>query len=145
MSLWLPASIRDELVRWSAAEHPQEACGLLLGTRSPRVGEYRVHSARRAANVAPAPRTRRFEVAPLDLLEADRAARAAQLEVVGIWHSHPERSAEASEQDRRGAYAGWAYLILGAGGELRAWQLHGEQLEQLEVCEGAALSADRTP
>ena len=126
MTVRLPAQVGERLAVWSAAEHPLEACGLLLGERTE--GEFRVSRAVLAANVAEGPRTRRYEVAPGDLVSADRAARAAGLEIVGVWHSHPERPARPSEHDRKGAYPGWTYLILGADGELTAWRLRDEEL-----------------
>ena len=145
MAVVLPAALRDQLVAWSAAEHPREACGLLIGTRV--AGEWRVRRVLPAANIAPAPRTRRYEVAPLDLLEADRVARASGQELVGVWHSHPGRSARPSERDRRGAYPGWAYVILGGQGELRAWHLREQALVELPLASRASplLSAGRTP
>lgn len=142
MALALPAALRAKLAAWSADEHPREACGLLLGWRDGDA--YRVTRACSATNIAPEPRTRRYEVEPADLLRADQQARAAGLELVGVWHSHPDRSARPSERDLRGAYAGWAYLILGAGDELRAWHLRSGELVELSLA-ASDLSAARVP
>ena len=142
MAVLIPAALRAQLAAWSANEHPREACGLLLGERAGDA--YQVTRVCSTANIAPEPRTRRFEVAPADLLRADQRARAAGLELVGVWHSHPDRSARPSEQDRRGAYAGWAYLILGAGDELRAWHLRAGELVELPLA-SSDLSAVRVP
>ena len=121
MSLVLPAEVRAQLFAWSAVEHPLEACGLLIGERVE--GEFRVAHAVRAANVAPASRTRRFEVDPVAVVAADDEARAAGLELIGVWHSHPDRPAQPSEHDVRGAQAGWVHVILGAANELSAWSV----------------------
>lgn len=104
------------------ARAPREACGLLVGRRHNDVVEVlEVHPAQ---NIALAPE--RYEVDPADNLETQRLARARDLEVVGVWHSHPEGPATPSESDRREALPGWVYVIVDArSGECRAW-LAGE-------------------
>src|SRR5205823_732579 len=73
---------------------PEECCGFLLGRLSePR----RVEEAKRAKNVAVADRSRRYEIDPLELLHADDDARARGLDLVGIYHSHPNHPAAPSE------------------------------------------------
>ncbi len=84
---------------------PEECCGFLLGHVSePR----RVEEAKRAKNVAVADRTRRYEIDPLELLHADDDARTRGLDLVGIYHSHPNHPAAPSEfdGDRRARNAG---------------------------------------
>ena len=59
-----------------------------------------------------------------------REPRAAGLEVVGVWHSHPDHSAQPSETDRSAAWEGWSYLILSVTSEgvteSRSWRLREE-------------------
>jgi proteasome lid subunit RPN8/RPN11 len=59
------------------------------------------------------------------------------LEVVGVWHSHPDHPARPSETDRNGAWEGWSYLILSVTAEgvpdLRSWRLRGEHFEEEDV------------
>ncbi|MCH2486578.1 MAG: M67 family metallopeptidase, partial [Erythrobacter sp.] len=69
--------------------HPHEACGLLLGQ-----GE-RITAIRPAANVHPEP-ARFFEIDPQALIDAHRAARDGDLQVLGYYHSHPNGLAEPS-------------------------------------------------
>ena len=72
---------------------PQEACGLLLG--APVIGR-----AITAANVHPTPQTH-FEIDPLALIAAHKAARAAGgPALAGYWHSHPSGPPEPSDTDR---------------------------------------------
>ena len=88
---------------------PDECCGFLLGT----VGEpVRVEKARRAKNIATEDRPRRYEIDPLELLHADDEARTRGLDLVGIYHSHPNHPAAPSEFDRSRASPWYAYLIV---------------------------------
>ena len=115
---------------------PEECCGFLLGRLSePR----RVEEAKRAKNVAVAERTRRYEIDPLELLHADDDARTRGLDLVGIYHSHPNHPAAPSEFDRSRASLWYAYVIVGVtDGTARmitAWRLDetSEQFLQEEI------------
>ena len=66
---------------------------------------------------------------PRDLLRAGERALSLGLDVVGIWHTHPDHPARPSETDRARAWEAWIYLIVpvrkGDVGEPRAWRLNG--------------------
>lgn len=125
--LRLPQPLRDQLQAVVLAGYPRERCGVLVGRATAdaasveRVVEARNLNTRRAAD--------RYELDPQDLLAADYAARADRLDIVGIWHSHPDHPARPSETDRSAAWEGWSYLIASvtnAGvAELRSWRLTG--------------------
>lgn len=123
--LRLSSSLRAELSAWIRLGYPREACGLLIG-RCER-GETRVERVVHAYNRVTA--CDRYELDPGDLVAADHAARAADLSIVGIWHSHPDHPAVPSDVDRACAWSGWSYLIVSVTqdeiGALRAWRLVG--------------------
>jgi proteasome lid subunit RPN8/RPN11 len=113
----LPRAALESLIRWSRAARPAEACGWVLARRGgPMIALERVLAAPNAA----VDRERSFELAPASLVAADRSARAAGLEVAGVWHSHPRGPGEPSWADRAWGEAGWLGLIveLGELGEL---------------------------
>ena len=85
--------------RAAEAAYPEEACGLLVGSCAPEEG-YRVSAVEASANVAEPPRTRRFEVDPKLRLRLERQLRESPDSVIGVYHSHPDGSAEPSETDR---------------------------------------------
>ena len=85
--------------RAAEAAYPEEACGLLVGRSRPDEG-YCVSAVEASANVAEPPRTRRFEVDPKLRLRLERELRESPESVVGVYHSHPNGSAEPSETDR---------------------------------------------
>ena len=78
--------------------YPEEACGLLVG-RSAQGEGYRVSTVEASANVAEPPRTRRFEVDPKLRLRLERELRESPDSVIGVYHSHPNGSAEPSDTD----------------------------------------------
>ena len=101
-------TIRD-IERHAKEAFPEECCGFLIGREGqPR----RVLEARGAKNVATEDRVRRYVIDPLELLHADDDARRRGLEVVGIYHSHPNHPAAPSEFDRSRATPWYTYVIL---------------------------------
>ena len=95
-----------------------------------------VERARSARNLVASAHDR-YELDPADHLAAEDEARALGLEVVGVWHSHPDRPALPSETDRRRAWPGWSYVIVavasGKAAELRSWRLEGDRFAEEEV------------
>jgi proteasome lid subunit RPN8/RPN11 len=122
-ALRIPAASLEAIRRHAEASRPEECCGVLLGEASP-LGP-RVTEAVPARNAAPGDRRRAYAIEPRDLLAAARRARAAGLEVLGYYHSHPEGSSRPSDRDRDRAWPLVSYLILGLGeeGEPRSWRL----------------------
>jgi proteasome lid subunit RPN8/RPN11 len=123
--LHLPARIRNEIATAALQGYPRECCGLLLGGGGG--GDTRVERMVPARNLDTARPTDRYELAPEDLLAADSLARAQRLDIVGVWHSHPDHPARPSESDEQAAWADWSYLIAGVARsgltDLRSWRL----------------------
>jgi len=133
--LVLPREVRSELETWTKSGYPEETCGLLLGRT--HLGRTETARAVRARNLNRERARDRYDLDPADFLEADAAARAAGLEIVGVWHSHPDHPAEPSETDRAAAWEGWSYVIVevtSAGASaLRSWRLAGERFVEEPV------------
>jgi len=122
--LWNPR-LRADLVELARSGYPDEACGLLVGRNFPTgAAVMRVAAAR---NVHPDRTHDRFELAPEDHYRIETEARAAELEVVGVWHTHPNHAARPSRVDHENAWEGYAYVILSTAAdgvlELRSWRL----------------------
>jgi proteasome lid subunit RPN8/RPN11 len=76
----------------------------------------------------------RFLIDPQDHIEAMRHARAASLEVVGFYHSHPRSRAYPSETDIAGCgYAGVVHLIVGEEGSARLFKIDGREVTELAL------------
>lgn len=123
----LTPALRGELIDLSLQALPEEACGIVLG----RGGVVRdivsmTNQARRPED--------HFVLDPLEYMHAERDAGQRGLEVIGVWHSHPDGEAVPSETDRRAAWPEWLYLIVGSPGdaqaEIRAWRLHGSHFQE---------------
>ena len=138
MPLYLPDHSRAQLETMARAGYPLETCGLLLGL--PRRDGCEVRRVAQARNLNQERAHDRYELDPQDFLQIDESARAEGLEVVGVWHSHPDHPARPSETDRAAAWEGWSYVIVSVTSdgmtELRCWRLNSEQFveEPIEPC-----------
>ena len=121
-TLHLSQALLDEMKARCEEAYPFEACGLLLGERVPREGKgpkavvRRIHPARNINASHPEPR---FHLDPADFAAADALARTERLEILGVYHSHPDHPATPSTDDAAQAQAGWAYVIVSVEGEGR--------------------------
>ncbi|MFM7716007.1 MAG: Mov34/MPN/PAD-1 family protein, partial [Microcystis sp.] len=106
--------ITDQIYRriFTHAEstYPEECCGLLLGKITETAAE--VISIQATENNWSGNRKNRFSIAPEVLLQAQKSARENQLEIIGIYHSHPDHAAIPSEIDRQLAWSGYTYIIV---------------------------------
>lgn len=130
--LLLPYPLRSKLAMLAENGYPKETCGLLVGTRS----EQTVHVVRvtDARNLNMTRTRNRYELDPIDFLAAQRAAHSDGLDVVGVWHSHPDQPARPSETDRAAAWPDWSYLIAAVTesgvDHLRSWRLDGHKFQE---------------
>lgn len=114
----LPQRLADAIVAHARLAAPHECCGLLLGH------DRAIVDAMRAGNVAATPR-RTYTIDPEGHFRAIRAARERGLDVIGAYHSHPSSAAVPSPADRRQAFPGFLFLIVGLGSDppgVTAWQ-----------------------
>lgn len=111
------------MLEFAQAAYPEEACGLLLG----RAAE--VQQAWSLRNVA-ADRRQHYAFDPIEYMQAERQADAAGLQVLGVWHSHPDNPPVPSALDQAEAWPGWSYVIIGTSADgitgLRSWRLQAE-------------------
>jgi proteasome lid subunit RPN8/RPN11 len=131
----IPPDVRAELERWIATGYPHETCGLMIGTQDGDA--VKVRRVVQAANLNEERAHDRYELDPQAMMTADAAARAEGLDVVGVWHSHPDHPARPSETDRSKAWEGWSYVIVSvteAGvADLRSWRLYGDTFAEESV------------
>lgn len=69
----------------------------------------------------------RFSIAPQVMLKAQKDARDRNLDIIGIYHSHPDHPAVPSEFDRAIAWQQYSYIIVavlqGKACDLNSWSL----------------------
>lgn len=149
----LTSSAAQALADHAEQTYPDECVGLLIGQLD---GTHKsvqmIHPVENrwagqvtlAENDAPDSRRDRFYLDPRDYLRADRAARAAGLDIVGCYHSHPDDLAHPSGRDLTGAQGvggGFAFAFViqsvrtGIAAEVTSWVLldEGTRFEQEEV------------
>jgi proteasome lid subunit RPN8/RPN11 len=54
----------------------------------------------------------RYELRPEDLLAADRAAREQKMDLIGIYHSHPDCDAYFSQTDLKNSCPWYSFVVL---------------------------------
>jgi proteasome lid subunit RPN8/RPN11 len=129
--------------------YPDEGCGVLLG----RDGEGGREVERVVAfeNVQQDDRHHRYLIAPQQFLAAEREARAAGLDVIGFYHSHPDHPSRPSSYDLEHAWPWYSYLIVsverGQVVDAHAWRLADDRSrfepEELELGPSASGPAAR--
>lgn len=115
-------SAYDGMRKDAEAGYPHEVCGVMIGKDdtvvhfrkcSNVVAEDQRPTQWKEAQKIDSERTKdRFELDPRSYVEADSWARSQGLDIVGIYHSHPDHPPVPSETDRAAASPGWAYIIL---------------------------------
>lgn len=96
--LVLNHDVRGALLSHAECDYPDECCGVLLGQRigGKRIAERAVRLENQCSDKAT-----RFTVDPLDIPRIEQAAAAENREIVGFYHSHPNRAAVLSKTDER--------------------------------------------
>lgn len=87
-------------------------------------------------------KSRRYWIDPRDTLAAQKYARDRQLDIVGIYHSHPDHPAIPSECDRAAAWSCYSYLIVsvhhGKANHVLSWTLDEQDQFQSEEIHAVA-------
>ena len=94
-----------------------------------------------AWNVAQPSRLKRYSIDPPELIRAGEEARRSNLELFGVYHSHPDAPVEPSAVDLEFAWPDFTYLVLslqsGEPRDVGAWSLNETrtafELDKLKV------------
>jgi proteasome lid subunit RPN8/RPN11 len=128
-----PADL-ETIGRHGEASYPEECCGFLIGrtVQDQSMGDSTiVECILSVDNERQDSRHNRFLIHPETVLAAHKEARAAGLDVVGYYHSHPDHPARPSEFDREHAWPGLSYVIVSVVGgkvaEARSWRLSDDR------------------
>lgn len=95
-----------EIYTHAQETYPYECCGFLLG----RFADNQVTAVRRATNQNQ-DRTDRFIISPEEYAQVQFAADDAALDIIGIYHSHPDWPPIPSQTDLESAWEEIFYLI----------------------------------
>lgn len=130
MKLIISSSAADVVLAHARAEHPREACGLLIGVSG------QIRRAIAADNVAARPEAI-FEIDPATLLRVHREVRGSSEIVLGHYHSHPNGRALPSRADAARAVSDGQVWVIAANNALTAWTMTGEGFGPIELAVAA--------
>ena len=105
LKLDIPTHIFEQMAEQARAEAPIEACGILAGTNGKAQRLYRMTNAEHRGD--------HFMMNPKEQFAVIKDIRSSSLELLAIYHSHPETPARPSVEDVRFAITpGIIYVIL---------------------------------
>ena len=118
---------------------PDECCGFMYGQEDEN-GDRIISEALPIDNSAIENRKRRFVISPKDYLKGEQYADQKNLQLLGIYHSHPNHPAIPSEHDRVAAQPWFSYVIISVMEDgvknVRSWVLNEqEQFDEESVSE----------
>ncbi len=126
MKIEIPQPLLDDIHAHGEAAYPEEGAGFLLGHTD---GKSRgVTAILTLANAREASaRHNRYLLTALDMMRGEQEADRLGLEVIGVFHSHPDHPNRPSEFDREWALPWFSYLITSVNGgravDSRSWRL----------------------
>lgn len=100
----------QEMVAHARSTYPNECCGAMLGRVDGDAKEVLV--AMRLENSSSGSQAARYELRPADLLAADKEARRRGMDLVGIYHSHPDCDAYFSKTDLENSCPWYSFIVL---------------------------------
>lgn len=140
MVFQIPSDILERIHANGQAAYPEEGAGLMLGTVQDEIKRVMEIVPLKNAREDTARRTR-YLLTARDYLNAEREAESLGLDVLGVYHSHPDHPNHPSEFDLEWAMPWFSYLITsvneGIPAGSRVWLLTDDRTqfaeERLEV------------
>ena len=123
----------DSLIQHSEKAGVAESCAMLLGTHNEQQWNVKeVFLTRNAHNDS----TTSFIISPEELLQGHQLAEKKHLELVGIFHSHPDTAASPSSMDKKfmkiNGDVPWI-IFSGINTDLRAFILEEDMVSEKEI------------
>lgn len=126
MIIEIPGNLISQIHQHGQSAYPEEGAGLLLGVadgaRKQVISILELSNSREDGA-----RHNRYLITPQDMLVGEQQAMNAGLEIIGVFHSHPDHPNRPSEFDREWAMPWLSYVITsvdqGVAVESRCWQL----------------------
>jgi proteasome lid subunit RPN8/RPN11 len=100
----------DLMVSHARSTYPNECCGAMLGSID---GDAKfVRAAVPIENAFTGEQGARYELRQQDLLAADAEARSRKMDLIGIFHSHPDCDAYFSKTDLENSCPWYSFVVL---------------------------------
>ena len=132
MELEISNELRRKIHNYGAQAYPEECAGLMLGSTN--------GNTRRVEAVLPLTNARedsarhnRYLLTAQEMLKGETEAMRLGLDIIGVFHSHPDHPDRPSEFDREWALPWFSYLITrvdkGEAISSRSWRLTDDRAE----------------
>jgi proteasome lid subunit RPN8/RPN11 len=163
LALVISEELAAEIKQAAAAAYPLECCGLMLGRILSAYADVTEVDDRQVCELVAADNRwdvsvqevtdpqvfspgsdgngldqhRRYWIDPEMMLKVQKQARDRHLDIIGVYHSHPEYPAMPSECDRRLAWPVYSYVIVsvkaGEAENFLSWRLNDDHQFQAEA------------
>lgn len=134
MSLCISRGVLDRIHAHAEGAYPEEGAGFLLGADGDErvvVDALELRNSRHGDA-----RRNRYLIGPDQYRRAEMEAENRRLEVIGVFHSHPDHPNQPSEFDREWAQPFFSYVITtvtsGKAVASRSWRLAEDRSQFLE-------------
>src|SRR3990172_1868071 len=130
MTLLIPSNLYSQISNHLQAAYPNEGAGILLGAAN---GDGKTVKAIKpfVNKFETGEQYHRYLISARDMLDGETEAERLGLDVVGVFHSHPDHPAQASEYDREYALPWYSYLIIsvqeGRAADAQSWVLSDDR------------------
>ena len=124
---------KQELANYAETKKPYESCAILVGNKIDE--EWVVKKLFLTENTAKSKVT--FTISPNEEFRVDQIAKESNMEIVCIFHSHPESEASPSETDKKFMRVNPFPWIIYSGitGEMNCFILENENVKQISMTE----------
>ncbi len=103
--------VSEQMALAAKKAYPNECCGILVGSKSEK-GEIEVTEIREASNQFQGQKSVHFQIDPLFIYRLEQELEVRGLEIVGVYHSHPDCPAILSKEDEKYMVPGLEYVIM---------------------------------
>ena len=126
MILEISSQVLSQIHKHGEDAYPEEGAGFLLGLANE--DQRQIHDILPLSNAREdSARHNRYLITPQDTLRGENEATDRGLDVIGIFHSHPDHPNRPSEFDRQWALPWFSYVITnilhGEAHQSRSWRL----------------------
>jgi len=136
MSIIIPPDLLAKIHAHGEQAFPDEGAGFLFGSGDEDRQVSAVYELPNAREDEA--RHNRYLITPQDYLKGELEAERLGLDVIGVFHSHPNSPNHASEYDRDWAQPFFSYVITSVydakAVESRCWRLSEDRSQFLEEC-----------
>ena len=132
-SIILSEKDKEELAKYAEAEKPYESCAILVGNETDE--NWTVKEVVLTENTTKSEVM--FTISPDKEFEVDQKAKKSNMEIICIFHSHPESEARPSETDKKFMRVNPFPWIIYSGltKEMNCFILQDENVKQISIIE----------